>query len=230
MNEKQWQPELVDELEEEQFFEDEVEEEINPETGRPFGHDRYGEIQAYDPAFVRQIMEEQGLSEGTAILIASAEMSGAMETPVGGVRARQTYCDYIDFDEALPDSEGADEGEAATTNAFRQYVRGVLTGQGEQPTDRLAQDENKKGSTEEGRGWQPASFADFLARRYPNVDVEALDPEDLDKITEMWLAFNDPDHEVEKNDFREEAESADDLYFTQPQRTKSQFANLSDAS
>lgn len=172
---------------------------IDERTGRPEGHDRYGEIVGYDPEVVQRLIREDGLDEATAIIVASCEMDGAPETEAGGIRSKQTACHLLDFNEALPESAGAEEGEAVTHAALRNYITEVLAGGPDVKS--LA-----SSSQLEKKTVQPTSFADFLKKAYPNLDEGALTLEDFDRLTDLWLAYHDPESTIVKNDFIEEVD------------------------
>ncbi|MFC1727821.1 hypothetical protein ACFL0Y_04825 [Patescibacteria group bacterium] len=59
----------------------------------------------YDPNFVQQLIDEEGLSPNEAVLIAATSMDGAWENPDGSIDSHQTYCDVLDYDEHIRERE-----------------------------------------------------------------------------------------------------------------------------
>lgn len=58
------------------------------------------EIPIYDPNSITDIIEEYGVDENTAIIIASSTMDGANEDEYG-IQARQTNCDVLRYKETI---------------------------------------------------------------------------------------------------------------------------------
>jgi len=84
-------------------------------------------VPMYDSREVEKLMEE-GYSYNEAVRIAASEMDGAYQGPEGNINSTQTGCNHLRYDEGLPDSKGAKEGEETTLKAIaRHYNLSSLT-------------------------------------------------------------------------------------------------------
>jgi hypothetical protein len=68
-------------------------------------------VPKYNPKVADKFQKYEGVSPNDAALMATTMMDGANEEKGGGINATQTNCDVLKYDEALPESKGAKEGE-----------------------------------------------------------------------------------------------------------------------
>jgi hypothetical protein len=64
-----------------------------------------GDPVKFDWDYYYYLVNEEGISEAHAMNIVATEMEGAYENEDGGIDSYATYCNELDYDEALPSRE-----------------------------------------------------------------------------------------------------------------------------
>ena len=83
------------------------------------------DVPIYNPTAATLIGKDMGLEpdDPNNSRIAASEMEGANETASGGLHARQTACNVLKYNEALPESKGQKEGKTKTEKDLNKFLK-----------------------------------------------------------------------------------------------------------